>query len=84
MQQVFLLSGLPQIGTTLAEELLSRFDTPYRVIEEFANAEVTVSKSGKTKRLRGPLSGVKGVGPVIVENAQNLLKKSYKELCDLF
>jgi ERCC4-type nuclease len=84
MQQVFLLSGLPQIGTTLAEELLSRFDTPYRVMEEFANAEVTVSKSGKTKRLRGPLSEVKGVGPVIVENAQNLLKKSYKELCDLF
>ncbi len=84
LQQVFLLSGLPQIGTTLAEELLRRFDTPYRVIEEFVKAEVAVSKSGKTKRLRGPLSGVKGVGPVIVENAQNLLNKSYKELCDLF
>jgi len=84
LQQVFLLSGLPQIGTVLAEELLRQFDTPYRVIAEFASAEVLVSKSGKTKRLRGPLSGVRGVGPVIVENAQNLLNRSYKELCNLF
>lgn len=80
-QQVFLLSGLPQIGTTLAQELLNTYETPYRVIEMFANAEVRVSKSGKTKRLLGPLSDVKGVGPVIVENAQKLLHGSYTTLC---
>jgi ERCC4-type nuclease len=80
-QQVFLLSGLPQIGTTLAQELLNAYDTPYRVIEEFANAEVHVSKTGKTKKLLGPLSDVKGVGPVIVENAQRLLHESYVALC---
>ena len=80
-QQVFLLSGLPQIGTTLAQELLNAYDTPYRVIEEFAKAEVRVSKSGKTKRLLGPLADVKGVGPVIVENAQRLLHESYIALC---
>jgi len=79
-QQVFLLSGLPQIGTTLAQELLTAYETPIRVIEEFANAEVRVSKSGKTKRLVGPLAGVKGVGPVIVENAQRLLHESYTAL----
>lgn len=82
-QQIFLLSGLPQIGTTLAEELLRHFDTPFRVIEEFAHAKILVSKSGKTKRLGGPLSEVKGVGPVIAENAQKLLKERYSELCDL-
>jgi ERCC4-type nuclease len=80
-QQVFLLSGLPQIGTALAQELLNAYETPYKVIEEFANAEVRVSKSGKTKRLLGPLADVKGVGPVIVENAQRLLHKSYPMLC---
>lgn len=79
-QQVFLLSGLPQIGTTLAQELLNAYETPYRVIEEFANAEVRVSKSGKTKRLLGPLADVKGVGPVIVENAQRLLHEQYTAL----
>ena len=83
MQQVFLLSGLPQIGTTLAEELLNRFDSPFRVMEELANAEISVSKSGKTRRLSGPLSDVRGIGPVIVENSQRLLTGSFAELCGL-
>jgi ERCC4-type nuclease len=82
-QQVFLLSGLPQIGTTLAEELLRHFDTPYRVLDEFNNAEIRVSESGKTRRLHGPLSDVKGIGPVIVEGAQKLLRGSYNSLCRL-
>lgn len=83
MQQIFLLSGLPQIGSTLAEELLRRFDSPYRVVEEFANAEVSVSASGKTKRLRGPLAEVRGVGPAIVEGARRLLTGSFSDLCDI-
>lgn len=82
-QQLFLLSGLPQIGSTLAEELLRRFDTPFRVFEEFANAEIRVSRSGRTRRLVGPLSEVRGVGPVIVEGARGLLTGSYGSLCGL-
>lgn len=82
-KQMFLLSGLPNIGSTLAEELLRNFDTPYRVFEEISRAEITVSKSGKTKSLGGPLSDVRGVGPVIVENAQRLLTSSFRELCGL-
>lgn len=82
-QQMFLLSGLPNIGSTLAEELLRHLDTPYRVFEEIARAEIAVSKSGKTKRLSSPLSEVRGVGPVIVENAQRLITSSFRELCGL-
>ncbi len=80
-QQQYLLSGLPQIGVTLAEELLNTFETPYKVIMAFAEAEVKTSASGKTKRLLGPLKEVKGVGPKIVERAQFLLHASYPELC---
>lgn len=80
-QQIFLLSGLPQIGTTLAKDLLNHFKTPERVIHAFIKSEVKTSKSGKTKRLTGPLKEMKGVGPVIVENAQKLLHASYPELC---
>ncbi len=82
-QQQFLLSGLPQIGTTLAEDLLNAFETPYKVLVEFANAEVKTSASGKTKKLLGPLSEVKGVGPKIVESAQFLLHENYPELCGI-
>jgi Fanconi anemia group M protein len=81
-QQLFLLSGLPQIGVTLAEELLRSLETPYRVIEELAMAEVRTSSSGKTKRLVSPLREIKGVGPVIVESAQRLLNTPYSELCE--
>jgi ERCC4-type nuclease len=80
-QQLYLLAGLPQIGTTLAQDLLYHFETPQRVLEEFAKAEVKVSKTGKTRKLTGPLTEVKGIGPVIVENAQRLLKESYLALC---
>jgi len=80
-QQLYLLAGLPQIGTTLAQDLLSHFETPLRVLEEFAQAEVKVSSSGKTRRLTGPLTEVKGIGPLIVEGAQRLLKESYLSLC---
>ena len=82
-QQLFLLSGLPQIGTSLAEELLHNFDTPYEVIREFVEAEIKTSKTGKTKKLLGPLTEVKGVGPTIVEHAQYLLKGSYSHYCSL-
>ncbi|MDP6048941.1 MAG: ERCC4 domain-containing protein [Candidatus Bathyarchaeota archaeon] len=82
-QQVFLLSGLPQVGTTLAGELLAQFDTPFKVIKEFASAEVHVSASGKTRRLLGSLAEVRGVGPVIVERAQGVLNRSHRELCEL-
>ena len=82
-QQLFLLSGLPQIGTSLAEELLHSFDTPYEVIREFVEAEIKTSKTGKTKKLLGPLTEVKGVGPTIVEHAQYLLKGSYSHYCSL-
>ncbi len=80
-QQLFLLSGFPQIGVASAEDLLERFDTPLRVIEELASAEVHVSASGKTKKLTGALTEVKGIGPTIVEYAQTLLKSSYSQAC---
>jgi len=80
-QQLFLLSGFQQIGTTSAEDLLDKFDTPLRVIEELASAEVHVSPSGKTKKLTGPLAEVGGIGPTIVEYAQTLLKSSYRQAC---
>lgn len=81
-QQIFLVSGLPQIGVTLAESLLRQFDTPSRVLEEFAKAEIRISASGKTKKLDGPLADVRGVGPIIVESAQMILNGSFKSFCD--
>ncbi len=77
-QQIFLLSGIPKIGRALAEELLNHLRTPLRVFEEFERAEVEISKSGRTRRVIGPLSKVRGIGPSIVENAKRLLTTPYE------
>ena len=76
-RQVYLLCGLPRVGASLAEELLKALGTPMRVFEEICRAEVSVSKSGRTKALRGPLSEVRGVGPTIVEEARRVLTTPY-------
>ncbi|MBN1682959.1 hypothetical protein JW865_05350 [Candidatus Bathyarchaeota archaeon] len=81
MQQLYLLAGFPQIGTATAEDLLKHFDTPLKIIEEFANANIKTSSTGKTKKLEGPLTEVKGIGPAIVDYAKILLKSSYNEMC---
>lgn len=78
-EQLYLLCGMPKIGRSLAEELLRQFQTPLRVIEELADAEIHVSKSGKTKRLLGPLKEVKRVGPSIVEKAKRVLNTPYEK-----
>ncbi|MGQ9680531.1 MAG: ERCC4 domain-containing protein [Candidatus Bathyarchaeia archaeon] len=80
LQQMFLLSGLPKIGPSLAEELLNTFDTPIRVFDEIVKTEVKSSKSGKTKKLIGSLEEVRGMGPSIVESAKKLLTTSFNEL----
>lgn len=78
-EQLYLLCGIPQIGRSLAEELLRHFQTPLRAIEELVDAEIHVSKSGKTRRLLGPLREVKGVGPSIVEKAKRVLNTPYED-----
>lgn len=82
-QQMFLLSGLPKIGPSIAEELLKTFGTPMRVFEEIVKSEIKSSKSGKTKKLLGPLEEVKGIGPSIVETAKKLLTTSFNDLKNL-
>lgn len=82
-QQRYLICGLPNIGATLADNLLSKAQTPYNVFKEIVESEVLQSKSGKSKRLSGPISQTKGIGPTIVEGAKKILSSTYtKEKCE--
>lgn len=78
-EQLYFLCGIPNIGRSFAETLLNRFETPMQVIKELADSEIHVSKTGKTKRLLGPLSEVKGIGPTTAEKAKKILNTSYQE-----
>jgi Fanconi anemia group M protein len=82
-QQQYLISGLPNVGVTLADSLLSKARTPYNVFKQIAETEIVQSKTGKTKRLSGPIAEVKGIGPTIVESAKKILTSPYsKDECE--
>jgi DNA excision repair protein ERCC-4 len=76
-QQQYLICGLPNIGSTLADNLLLKAKTPLDVFKGIAESAVTQSKSGKTKRLSGSVAQVKGIGPAIVEKAKKILTSPY-------
>jgi DNA excision repair protein ERCC-4 len=76
-QQLYLVCGLPNIGVTLAENLLMKSNTPFNVFKEIVETDVIQSKTGKTKRLSGPITEVKGIGPLIVERAKKTLVSPY-------
>jgi len=80
-EQLYFICGIPNIGRSFAENLLNRFQTPMQVIKEIADAEIHISKTGKTRHLLGPLGEVRGIGPSIAEKAKRILNTPY-EGCD--
>jgi ERCC4-type nuclease len=76
-QQRYLICGLPNIGSTLAENILQHAGTPFNAFKEIAESEVIQSKTGKTKRLSGTIAEVKGIGPAIIEKAKKILVSNY-------
>jgi ERCC4-type nuclease len=76
-QQRYLICGLPNIGSTLAENILQHAETPFNAFKEIAESEVIQSKTGKTKRLSGTIAEVKGIGPTIIEKAKKILVSNY-------
>jgi DNA excision repair protein ERCC-4 len=76
-QQQYLICGLPNIGSTLAENILEQAGTPFNALKEIAESKIIQSKTGKTKRLSGTIAEVKGIGPTIVEKAKRILTSPY-------
>jgi ERCC4-type nuclease len=76
-QQRYLICGLPNVGSTLAESILEHAKTPFNAFKQIVESEVIQSKSGKTKRLLGPMAEVKGMGPTIIDKAKKILTSDY-------
>ncbi len=73
-QQLFFLEGLFDVGAQKAELLLNTFNhSPYKVINAIANTHVHFTKTGKPKKITGPLTKIKGIGPQFVLKNKTLL-----------
>lgn len=84
----FIIEGLVDIGPKKAEALIERFRTPFRVFEAIKFTEITYTRTGNPKGLRGPLGDVKGFGTKFVKKNKKILfdkraLKSQKSLDDL-
>lgn len=73
-KQEYLLQGLPGIGPKMSQILLKEFSTPINIIDAIRKTEITFTKSGRIKGLKGPLETVKGLGPKTVLALKEVLE----------
>ena len=77
--QIYLLSGLLQVGIKNAKILLDALGTPYEVFRAIKKAEFVIPKRGKVKKLIGDIAEIKGFGKTFVEINQKLLTELTEE-----
>lgn len=69
----FIIEGLIDIGPKKADMLIERFRTPFRVFEAIKFTEITYTRTGNPKGLKGPLSDIKGFGVKFVKKNKKVL-----------
>ncbi|MGV9174261.1 MAG: ERCC4 domain-containing protein, partial [Promethearchaeia archaeon] len=58
----FILEGLIDTGPKKAEQLISRFKTPFKVLEAIKYTRILYTSTGNPKGIQGPLDMMKGFG----------------------
>jgi ERCC4-type nuclease len=69
----FIIEGLVDIGAKKAKTLIDTYKTPYEVFKAIKHTEITYTKTGKIKGIKGPLENLTGFGPIFVEKNKKLL-----------
>lgn len=69
----FIIEGLVDIGAKKAKTLIEKFKTPYQVFKAIKRTEITYTRTGRIKGIKGPLENLTGFGPKFVEKNQKLL-----------
>ena len=69
----FIIEGLVDIGPKKAKTLVDKFKTPYQVFKAIKHTEITYTRTGRIKGIKGPLENLTGFGPMFVEKNQKIL-----------
>lgn len=75
----FIIEGLVDIGPKKARTLIEKFKTPYQVFKAIKRTEITYTRTGRIKGIKGPLQSLTGFGPKFVEKNQKLLFRKKKK-----
>jgi len=72
-RRTFIIEGLVDIGPKKARALIDKFKTPYQVFKAIKRTEITYTRTGRIKGIKGPLEDLTGFGPMFIEKNQKLL-----------
>ncbi len=75
----FIIEGLVDIGPKKARALIEKFKTPYQVFKAIKRTEITYTRTGRIKGIKGPLEDLTGFGPIFIEKNQKLLFSKKKK-----
>lgn len=75
----FIIEGLVDIGPKKARALIEKFKTPYQVFKAIKRTEITYTRTGRIKGIKGPLEDLTGFGPMFIEKNQKLLFSKKKK-----
>ncbi len=72
-RRIFIIEGLVDIGPKKAKALIEKFKTPYNVFKAINKTEVSYTKTGNPKGIKGPLEAIKGFGWKFVQKNKRIL-----------
>jgi Fanconi anemia group M protein len=72
-RRCFILEGLLDVGPRKAEQLIEKFETPFRVFEAIKFTKIEYTRTGNPKGIKGPLDSLKGFGWKFLEKNKSLV-----------
>jgi len=72
-RRTFIIEGLIDIGPKKAKALIEKFKTPYKVFEAINKTEITYTRTGNPKGIKGPLEIIKGFGWIFIQKNKEIL-----------
>ncbi len=87
-RRTYIVEGLVDIGPKKAQSLIEKYKTPYKVLKAIKHTDITFTRTGNPKGIRGPLEKLKGFSWKFVEKNKELLfgnieKTKQKRLDDI-
>jgi len=78
-RRTFIVEGFVDIGPKKAKSLIDNYKTPYRVLKAIQQTEITFTRTGTPKGIKGPLSELSGFGWKFVEKNKEMLFGKIKD-----
>ncbi len=72
-RRCFILEGLLNVGPRKAEQLIEKFETPFKVFEAIKFTKILYTSSGNPKGIKGPLDSLKGFSWKFLEENKDLI-----------